>query len=139
VLDAAGHDRLADLEGTARRLPVTFLTIGAASVTLMGLPPSGAFVAKWILLGAALENGQGWLAAVIVGGGLLAAAYLFPVLAIPLRGSSMDPPLSVPRSMEWTALALALGALLLGLVATPFLHLVGIGTPSIAGAMEAGP
>jgi|GEM_PF-97123 len=75
-----GHDRVRDLAGAGHRLPVTFLAIGLASVSLMGLPPTGAFMAKWVLLREALAAGQVGLAVVIVAGGWLAAGYLFRVL-----------------------------------------------------------
>ena len=40
----------------------------------MGLPPSGGFVAKAMLLTAAVGEGQWWWALVILVGGLLAGA-----------------------------------------------------------------
>ena len=46
----------------------------------MGVPPSGGFVAKWLLLIASAEEGQWWWAVVIIIGGLLAGAYVIRVL-----------------------------------------------------------
>ena len=125
----AGHDRVASLDGIGRRLPVTFFSMALASVTLMGLPPSGAFVAKWMLLEAALENRQAWLAVVILAGGLLAAAYLFRILGRAFSPSAAEVPLFVPRSMEVAALALAIIALSLGFFTAPLLDLLQIGAP----------
>jgi multicomponent Na+:H+ antiporter subunit D len=136
IMRVAGHDTIASLAGTGRRLPVTFFTLALASVTLMGLPPSGAFVAKWMLLRVAIETGRFWIAIVIVAGGLLAAIYLFRILGQAFTSSSDEGRLSVPRPMELGALALALVALLLGLVAAPVLQMLDIHTtnvPAIAG------
>ena len=46
--------------GAARALPMTFLTLGLGGLSLMGLPPSGGFAAKWLLLRASVASGQ-WI------------------------------------------------------------------------------
>ncbi|MGE0593957.1 MAG: complex I subunit 5 family protein [Vicinamibacterales bacterium] len=130
IVHAAGHDRIAELGGVGRRLPVTFFTIALASVTLMGLPPSGAFVAKWMLLQAALDGGRLWVAVVILAGGLLAAGYLFRILGQAFTPSSTDAALHVPGRMVWPALVLAVVALGLGLGSAPIVDLLQVGALS---------
>jgi multicomponent Na+:H+ antiporter subunit D len=44
----------------ADRLPLTLFAFALAGVTLMGLPPSAGFLAKWLLLGAASSRGNGF-------------------------------------------------------------------------------
>jgi multicomponent Na+:H+ antiporter subunit D len=127
IQHAAGHDRIAEMDGIGRRLPLTLFTVALASVSLMGLPPSGAFVAKWVLLEAALETGHPWLAVVILVGGLLAAGYLFRILGQAFTPSATEATLFVPRSMEGAALALAVVALSLGLFSAPLLDLLHVG------------
>ena len=53
---------------------------GLAGMTLMGLPPSAGFLAKWLLIDAALGQGYWFIAVVALAGGLLAAVYVFRVL-----------------------------------------------------------
>lgn len=125
---ATGRDTLEGLAGVAGRVPVTLFAFGLAGVTLMGLPPSGGFLAKWLLIDAALHQGQwGWVA-VVIGGGLLAAAYVFKVLRqaflLAPEDSRFHP---VPRAMEWTALALAVASVVLGLRGVELGQLVGVG------------
>lgn len=142
ILRVAGHDRICDLAGVSRRLPVTFFAIGIASVTLMGLPPTGAFVAKWMLLKAAFETGQFWLVVVILLGGVLAAAYLFRVLAAAFVVPEKDESSAfsaASRVLEYSALGLALASLLLGLVASPMTELLEVGSPWTANVREAPP
>jgi multicomponent Na+:H+ antiporter subunit D len=130
MLQALGHDRISDLEGISQKLPMSTLTFALAGVTLMGLPPSGGFIAKWLLLTAALDSGQWWWAGVLVIGGLLAATYLFAVLQqlfVPATPTECRQPLS--RHLELAPLALALAALLLGLTAAPALELLRIASP----------
>lgn len=125
-----GHDRIADLDRVVQRLPVTAMAFALAGVTIMGLPPSGGFIGKWLLLELAVGQGRWDLAAVILIGGLLAAAYVFKPLGHSFtQASEPHEPQRVPRGMEWTAFALALSSVLLGFVAMPILALIGIGAP----------
>ncbi|MFZ5658639.1 MAG: complex I subunit 5 family protein [Pseudomonadota bacterium] len=130
IAQSAGHDRIAELPGPSQHLPVTLFAFGLAGVSLMGLPPSGGFVAKWLLLNAALAGGQWWWAAVIVLGGLLAAAYIFRVAVSAFRPAAADPGCRpVAAGMEWAALSLSILAILLGLAASPPLALLAVGAP----------
>lgn len=76
----AGHDRIADLGPATQALPVTTLALALAGVALIGLPPSGTFLSKWILLSQAIDSGQWWWVPVVITGTLLAGAYIFRVL-----------------------------------------------------------
>ncbi|HWS04343.1 MAG TPA: proton-conducting transporter membrane subunit, partial [Burkholderiaceae bacterium] len=49
VYAALGHDRLAELAGAARALPVTLLAFAVSGLALMGVVPSGAYLAKKML------------------------------------------------------------------------------------------
>ncbi|MCK8517066.1 proton-conducting membrane transporter [Methylonatrum kenyense] len=124
-----GQDRLEALRGIDRPLAVSLLAFGLAGVSIMGLPPSGGFTAKWLLLTASLQTGQWWWTAALVAGGLLAAGYIFRVLRLAFLQSAepaerRDGP--VPgRLMAWTATALALLAIGLGLISAPLLDLLG--------------
>lgn len=125
---ATGRDTLDGLAGVAGRLPLTVFAFALSGVTLMGLPPSGGFLAKWLLIDAALTHGQWGWAAVVIGGGLLAAAYVFRVL----RQAFLLAPESarfhaVPRSLEWTAFGLAAASVLLGLRGVELMRLLGVG------------
>jgi multicomponent Na+:H+ antiporter subunit D len=57
MIHALGHDRLYGLRALAGKLPLTTFVIAVASASLVGLPPSGGFVAKWLLLSASWEGG----------------------------------------------------------------------------------
>jgi formate hydrogenlyase subunit 3/multisubunit Na+/H+ antiporter MnhD subunit len=116
---ALGHDRIAGFAGVGRALPVSVLTFALAGLALMGLPPSGAFAAKKLLLDAAGESGQWWWEVVLDVGGLLTASYVVLVLVCALSPAAEPVRLraSVPRLAEMAALALALCSLGLGLAA----------------------
>jgi NADH:ubiquinone oxidoreductase subunit 5 (subunit L)/multisubunit Na+/H+ antiporter MnhA subunit len=114
-----GHDRIADLGGAARALPVTVLAFGVAGLALMGVLPSGAYVAKKLLLGAADGSGQYWWTVVLQGGAAFTAGYVVLVLGSALRRPEAPLVLVKPvsRLAEFAALGLALASLLLGLTA----------------------
>lgn len=123
-----GDDRLEGLSGVVAQRPVSVFALGLAGVSLMGLPPSGGFLAKWLLLEAALAQGAWLIALVVIVGGLLAAGYMFRILRLAFlqpEGAGQAPP--VPRLMEWLPLGLALGSVLLGLRAGEVSALLALG------------
>jgi multicomponent Na+:H+ antiporter subunit D len=122
-------DEILALRGAARALPVSAFAFGLAGVALVGLPPSGGFLGKWLLLLVAIEEGRLLLATVIVLGSLLAAIYVFSVLGRLLQDDEGEDeaPRVVRRPaalMEAAALLLALVALGLGLASSAPLALV---------------
>jgi formate hydrogenlyase subunit 3/multisubunit Na+/H+ antiporter MnhD subunit len=111
-----GHDRIAEMSGAARRTPTLALAFALAGVTMTGLPPSGGFAAKWLLVSAALEAGAWWWAAIIVAGGLLAAVYVFRALQVFIaEGDPEVHAAAAPVRAEWVPLALAGASVVLSL------------------------
>ncbi len=136
VAEALGHDRIAALAGVGRALPITVFAFGLGGLSLMGLPPSGGFVAKAMLLTAAVAGGQWWWALIVLVGGLLAGGYVFLVLARAL--SEPTEPLilrvKIPRSRQAVALAVALIAVALGFAPLRPAPLLLIGQPDLGAA-----
>jgi multicomponent Na+:H+ antiporter subunit D len=134
VYEALGHDRIAGLAGIGRALPITIFAFGLGGMSLMGLPPSGGFVAKAMLLTAAVAEGQWWWAVIVLAGGVLAGGYVFLVLARALADPSKPLVLlaHISRSRQAVVLVLALFAVLLGFVPLRPWELLLIGRPDIA-------
>ncbi|MFU8858328.1 MAG: complex I subunit 5 family protein [Deferrisomatales bacterium] len=130
LADSLGHDRTDSLAPALQARPLSAFAFAAAGASLMGLPPSGGFVGKWLLLGAALESGQWGWALVLGGGGLLTAAYCFRVLSGAFTAQTPAPALRpVSGTAEWAGLGLSLASLLLGFLAPWVLPLIAIGSP----------
>jgi multicomponent Na+:H+ antiporter subunit D len=131
IAQVLGHDRIAGLRGIGRVLPMTGLALGLAGLSLMGLPPSGGFLAKWLLLSASVATQQWWWAAVMLVGGLLAGGYILRIVAPML--SAPDEPLmlrqTVPRWREAVVFALAVCSVLLGIVPMGVPDLLQVGRP----------
>lgn len=129
-LQAFGGDRIDELDHVVQRLPLTMGAFALAGVTIAGLPPSGGFIAKWLMLEALIAERRWWLASVVVAGGLLAAIYVFRVVGPAFtKGRLARPPRRVPGVMEWVAFTLALVTIVLGFTAAPLLRLVDAGAP----------
>ncbi|MGE5154336.1 MAG: complex I subunit 5 family protein [Bdellovibrio bacteriovorus] len=125
---AAGHDRIADLGPATQALPLVTLGVALAGVALIGLPPSGTFNAKWILLAQAIDSGQWWWVPVILLGTLLAAAYIFRVLGGafdpgPRHGEAQTAALRAERGLAEMGPAIQIPGLALGLFAMVVLGL----------------
>jgi formate hydrogenlyase subunit 3/multisubunit Na+/H+ antiporter MnhD subunit len=128
ALHALPSDRIDELGGLGARMPLTAATLAMASVSILALPPSGGFAGKWFLLTAAIRSGEWWWAAVMLAGGLLAAGYTFRVLErVMADAPGGGPPARAPAAMQISALALAVAALVLGMVPWAPLHLLGSG------------
>lgn len=131
ILAACGHDELRGLRGLACYQPLPLLVFAIAGVSLIGLPPSGGFIAKWLLLNAAISSGQWWWVVVILAGGLLAALYIARMLNIAFSQVDADRVTTtirpVPRVMTLCGLVLALLAVLLGVNAEWLIALLDSG------------
>jgi formate hydrogenlyase subunit 3/multisubunit Na+/H+ antiporter MnhD subunit len=133
VMKRVGHDDVMRLPGLARALPMAFFAFGVAGINLVGLPPSGGFMAKWLLLQAALVQGAWTVVAVLAAGSLLAAGYTVRVMERAFvekgRNAAARAPDREGRTLALPALALALVPLALGFFAHIPLGLLEIGSP----------
>ena len=127
LAESLGHDRIAEFAGAGRAMPATFFALGLGGLSLMGLPPSGGFAAKWLLLRASVAAGQWPWAIVMLAGGLLAAGYVYRILAPALSDGAIVLKAPPQRSREAIALALAIVAVALGFAPQSFFDFLQIG------------
>jgi len=140
-----GSGEISQLKGIARRQPVNLFVFAIAGVSLIGLPPSAGFIAKWLLLTASIESGQWWWSIVILLGGLMAAMYIAKILHLaftnvenniaphyPEDNYILD---TQPQAIHWiltaTAIVLALTTLALGINAEFILNMAN---PTLTGS-----
>jgi formate hydrogenlyase subunit 3/multisubunit Na+/H+ antiporter MnhD subunit len=135
IAEAMGHDRIRDLGGFGRALPLTAATFGLAGLSLMGLPPSGGFIAKCLLLTAAVLGGHPFIAFTILAGGLLAGGYVFRVMDRALARTDAAPALArpIPIFLQIIPFLLAVAAVALGFLPLEPLGLLASGRPDMAG------
>ena len=92
------------LKGSAQALPMTLFGALLAALSLAGLPPTGGFAGKWLLLQSALLEGQWLYAAVLIIGSLLAMGYLIKLLSHTLGAPEQPAAAAVPKPLEWVVL-----------------------------------
>jgi multicomponent Na+:H+ antiporter subunit D len=138
----AGHDRIADLKHAAVILQPSLFAVALAGASIMGLPPSGGFIAKWTLLSTSLSSGEwGWVV-MLLGGGLMSVTYIFRILVLAFQDdaqapTNLPPERSVTRSMQFVPLILGAFAIALGFNATPIIEAITATQMSLsAGAMQ---
>ena len=77
-----GSAQLEFLEGLGRRMPLTMFAFVLGGLSLIGVPLTVGFISKWVLVQAALERGNWFVAAVILLGSLLAIVYIWRVVEV---------------------------------------------------------
>ena len=91
-------------------MPLAMFAVAVAGGSLIGLPPSGGFVAKWHLLLPLWHHSQlWWLLPVILAGTLLSAAYIFRLVVLAFnRARPVSPDFAPALLPQWLALLPAL-------------------------------
>jgi multicomponent Na+:H+ antiporter subunit D len=105
-----GTKRISGLRGATQTVPVAMFAFAVAGGSPTGPPPSGGFLAKWVLLEPLLSQPQNWVWAVgVLLGTLVSAAYIFRVVALSFDRARINPPDTRPdRLGHWLALLPAL-------------------------------
>ena len=79
-----GKRQVSDLYGLGKKMPLTFTAFLIASLSLVGIPPMGGFLSKWVIALAAADSGMGIFSylptIVLLISAFLTAGYLFPVV-----------------------------------------------------------
>ncbi|MBQ7832015.1 MAG: proton-conducting membrane transporter, partial [Lachnospiraceae bacterium] len=82
-----GKERVDELTGIGKKMPITTWGFTIASLGLIGIPPTGGFISKWYLATGALASETGafryLIPAILLASALLTAGYLLP---IPIKG-----------------------------------------------------
>jgi formate hydrogenlyase subunit 3/multisubunit Na+/H+ antiporter MnhD subunit len=129
VIHSVGDDKMESLKGLGDRMPMTVTGMALAGVSLMGFPPGAGFIAKWLMLTAAVQTGcWGW-AAVMVAGGLAAMGYLLRIFRRFMSNEEPENFIPPPRSMEWMAFVLAALSIFFGVSSLPLFSVLGQGAP----------
>jgi len=85
IIHYTHQTQVLQLKGIGKRFPLVMGCFTIASLSLIGIPPLGGFIAKWQLAAGALQSGTGlfgWLGVVVLLiSALLTAGYLLPIIA----------------------------------------------------------
>jgi len=121
IIFATGCTRVDELKGIGRRMPVTMWCFAIASLSLIGIPPMGGFIAKYCLAMGALATGSTLATVgvvVLMVSALLTAFYLLPIVAaafFPGRDFDAGEKCEVPGTMLIPQIVFAGLTVLLGM------------------------
>ncbi len=133
VIHETGEERVEDLRGMGKYMPVTFWCFTFAALALVGIPPMSGFVSKWYLAKGAMEASVGAFSyigpAVLLISALLTAGYLLSITADGFfPGKDFVDATPEPReghvSMVIPCGIFAAAALLLGVFAEPLVEFI---------------
>ena len=79
ILVAAHKSKISEMRGLGRQMPITMAAFFIASLSIIGVPPTGGTWSKWFLLMGTMEAQQWILMAVLMISSLLNIAYLLPI------------------------------------------------------------
>jgi NADH-quinone oxidoreductase subunit N len=116
ISNKTGSDEISDYTGMARRSPVLALVLAFCLISLIGIPPTGGFIAKIYIFNAAIQQDLLWLVIIAVLNSVISAYYYLRVVKVMYIGTPASEE-AVPSSIPLrAALAItSLGVLLLGI------------------------
>ena len=79
ILVAAHKSNISEMRGLGKQMPITMAAFFIASLSIIGVPPTGGTWSKWFLLMGTLEAEQWILMAALMISSLLNIAYLLPI------------------------------------------------------------
>ena len=143
ICNKTDSDQIDSFAGMGQRAPYLAFALALALVALIGIPPTGIFIAKVYIFSAAIQSDLVWLAIVGVANSVISAYYYLRVI----RTMYLDPapsPEGVPSSRPFR---LALGVSALGIVAfgvfpPPLLKMAELAVdtlPTVAGVVTVVP
>ena len=122
ISERVGSDRISDYAGLVTRSPALAVILALALIALIGVPPTGIFIAKLYVFTAAVDSGLAWLAIVGVVNSAVSAYYYVRII----RLMFLQQPPAVPDSRAsrnpapWAAMGAAAAALVFMGVAPGF-------------------
>lgn len=118
---------LEDFSGLAARHPMPAAAMAVFMVSLMGIPPTIGFYAKYYVIVALLNSDLLWLAIAIVVMSAISAFFYLRVVAAMYFSESSDPETddSNTRLLDVGIFAMVVGVIVLGLFSGPIISLAG--------------
>ncbi len=79
ILVATHKSKVSEMRGIGRQMPITMAAFFIASLSIIGLPPTGGTWSKWFLLMGTIDTAQWTILVVLMISSLLNIAYLLPI------------------------------------------------------------
>jgi multicomponent Na+:H+ antiporter subunit D len=124
VVYKTGGQRLEDLQGLYRKMPVTMAAFTIGALSMIGVPPTAGFFSKWYLILGAIEAGSYHFMAALLISSLVNVILFFRIIEIAYFEPKVDGHAGeggeimfneAPFSMLLPLLVVALGLIIIGL------------------------
>jgi len=128
IFVATSKRNISEMVGIGKRMPLTMAAFFIASLSIIGLPPTGGFLSKWYLVLGSLEAHQIVVLVVLLTSSLLNAAYFFPIVYKAFFCTEQESMFDnkVEEAPMWCVVPLvltAIGSIMLFFYPGPFLNL----------------
>ena len=125
--NVVGSDQIDDFAGMSRRAPFLAFALALALVALIGVPPTGIFIAKLYIFSAAINSDLLWLALVGVVNSVVSAYYYLRIVRVMyLEPSPSEEKVPSSHAFRLALGVSSLGVLFIGIVPGPLLRLAEI-------------
>ena len=101
IIARLGSDRLQDLSGLGKKMPLVAFGFVLGGIGLIGIPGTAGFVSKWALLDAMMDANHLLVALAILMSSLVAVVYVWRVVEIMYLQPAKD---DTPIAPDWGAL-----------------------------------
>jgi NADH-quinone oxidoreductase subunit N len=116
ISNKTDSDEIADYAGMARRAPLLALVLTICLVSLIGIPPTGGFIAKFYIFNAAIQHNLLWLVIIAVINSVISAYYYLRVVKVMYtEKAASEEAVASPIPLQAALGITSLGVLLLGI------------------------
>lgn len=91
LAETLGIHRISEMNGVARRMPLTMFAFSIGAFGMIGIPPTVGFISKWFLGLGGLADGNWGVVMVLAVSSLLNGCYFLPVLTRAWFGEQQGP------------------------------------------------
>jgi NADH-quinone oxidoreductase subunit N len=116
ISNKTGSDEISDYSGMSRRSPVISFILAFCLISLIGIPPTVGFMAKFYIFNAAIQQDFLWLVIIAVLNSVISAYYYLRVVKLMYTGEPLsDEPIPSSIPMRVSLAITSIGVLVLGI------------------------
>jgi NADH-quinone oxidoreductase subunit N len=116
ISNKTNSDEITHYSGMAQRSPALALVLTICLVSLIGIPPTGGFIAKFYIFNAAIQHNLLWLVIIAVINSVISAYYYLRVVKVMYIGkAASEEAVASPMPIQAALTITSLGVLLLGI------------------------
>ncbi len=128
IIHQTGLRKISDLDGIAKRMPITMAVFSVGALSMVGIPGFNGFISKMYLATGAFDAGKPVFILVILMSSLLNGLYYLPIVVRAFLGTNAEEGKfakdELPLSMTFPLVILGLACIYFGLLPGSLLELV---------------